>query len=165
MKALIIQTLLFLFFAIPSSIMDIRRFRIPMGYVCLGILVLAAFRIFNLFTLPNLTGRFFWYQIIYLLVAVITSTLVFLCTRLLSAGGLGWGDLIFGILAAIYSGFYGNLVSIAFAALSGILFYLLLRIIQKHSSVTNVAHPVFAVPFVPFITFGALLEKFLALLM
>ena len=104
-----------------------------------------------------------------MLIAVATSALLFFCVRVLSAEGLGIGDVIFGVYSALYCGFYRNLVAAAFAALSGILFYLIAavvkkvrkRICEKKGIVQLVHRGIFVIPFVPFITFGAVLAVFL----
>lgn len=157
---LLFKTVIFLLIAIPSSIIDIRRFRIPLMYVCGGIAIFVFADVAQFLRGGASSPSCFFNEI----EAVVSSFLVFLAARVFSGGGLGKGDIVFGVFAALYTGFYSNMVATVFAALIGILFYLLLKIVENHSAQDNVFHPIFAIPFVPFITAGALLSKFLFLL-
>lgn len=156
-----IETALFLLFALPSSFLDIRKLKIPVIYVIVGVIVFFLYRIFSFYFYfgnikVNLLNTF---------IAIFSSTILLFITRIFSAGGLGKGDILFGILTALYCNFYVNLIALSFSAISGILFYLLLAVIEKRFNEKNpnkrIYRPVFAIPFVPFMTFGSLLAKFL----
>ena len=161
MNTLIIETVLYLLFALPASFIDARKFRIPFYYILGGTILFFALIIFRTVKIVPLTEKLFWENVMYIFLSMISSVLLFGFARLLSSGGLGKGDILFAVFTALYCRFYENLIAAVFAALSGILFYLVLRICQKKLKRQNVAYPVFAIPFVPFITFGALLDKFL----
>ncbi len=161
MRTLIIETVLYLLFALPASFVDVRKFRIPFYYILGGIFVFLALNIVRALQTFSFAEKLFWENIVYILLSMISSALLFGLARLLSAGGLGKGDILFAVFTSLYCRFYENLIAAVFAALSGILFYLFLRIYQKKLKRRNVAYPVFAIPFVPFISFGALLDKFL----
>lgn len=93
------------------------------------------------------------------LVSSATSALVFFIARVLSGNGLGKGDIIYGILTSLYALFFVNLVGIAFAALLGILYYLFLAVLDRFRKSEKVLRPIFAIPFVPFISAGAVLAR------
>ena len=165
---LLIETAIYLFFALPASYSDVRKLLIPLKFVLLGFVILTATKLY-LIHKYSVNPRFFQHTILNLLIAVATSALLYFCVRVFSAGGLGIGDIFFGAYTAIYCGFYKNLLAAAFAALSGILFYLgaavvkkiKKRILEKKNQPEFVHSGIFAIPFVPFITFGALLSVFL----
>ena len=143
--------------AIPTSIIDIRKLRIPVAYVVFGIVVFVVFYAAEFIMLDEKTLSFFYNPI----AALISSFLVYFGARVFSGDGLGKGDIIFGLFSALYTGFYDNMVATVFAALVGILFYLFLKIVQNHRHEDNVLRPIFVIPFVPFITAGALLSQIL----
>ena len=156
----LLETSLFLLIAVPSSIFDIKKFRIPLFYVLFGAAVFIALEIF-----VALSGNFNSFAMCKnKTIAVLSSFLIFFTARIFSGDGLGKGDIVFGCFSALYSGFYENLIAVAFSALSGILFYLVQKVAQNHRADKSVLCPVFAIPFVPFITFGTLLAKFMQFL-
>lgn len=161
MHTLIIETILYLLFALPASFIDARKFRIPFYYILGGTILFFALIIFRTLQNVSFTEKLFLENVLYIFFSMISSALLFGFARLLSAGGIGKGDILFAVFTSLYCRFYENLIATVFAALSGILFYLALRIFQKKLKKQNVVYPVFAIPFVPFITFGALLDKFL----
>lgn len=136
----------FLLFALPSSFFDIKKFRLPLIFVCIGIVVLFFLRIFCLH-----------FSVINTFLAVFSSVLILFLTRILSANGLGIGDIFFGTFTAIFCGFYENLISLTVSALVGVLFYLIAFLLKK---IKKQKITIFAIPFVPFLTIGALLSRF-----
>lgn len=164
----LVDTAVYLLFALPACFWDVRKLCIPLRFVCVGLVALFAYRVAE-FHHFYLFGYGFKKCMFNMLIAVATSALLFFCVRVLSAEGLGIGDVIFGVYSALYCGFYRNLVAAAFAALSGILFYLIAavvkkvrkRICEKKGIVQLVHRGIFVIPFVPFITFGAVLAVFL----
>jgi prepilin signal peptidase PulO-like enzyme (type II secretory pathway) len=54
-----------------------------------------------------------------------------------------------------------NLIATVFAALLGVLHYLAMALIQRHKKKQVIHRPIFAIPFVPFITAGSLLSVIL----
>lgn len=152
-KIFLIETFLFLIFAVPLSVMDVKKLRISLFYTFLGIAAFFAFRIFY-FSAGN-----FFFQLKFCAVSVISAALVLFFTRVFSGGGLGVGDIIFGIFSAVYCvAWWKNLAGLLFAALLGVLFYLFLAVVSKIRK-NEFLHPVFAIPFVPFISAGAVLAR------
>ena len=149
MKNMLILGAVYLVFALPLSFMDSRKFRISLPILALGAISLLGTKFF-LFT-PNLA------LIKNLSLALITSFLIYFSTRVLSGDGLGWGDVFFGVFTAIFTGFYMNIIATVFATLIGVLYYLFLAIIQRFKK-KNILKPIFAIPFVPFITAGTILS-------
>lgn len=149
-KSILILTAVYLFFALPLSFMDAKKFRISLPVVALGAILLIVTRFFALSEplVPVAKNLAF---------ALVSSFLLYFGTRVLSGEGLGWGDVFFGMYTSLYTGFYANIIAAVFAALLGILYYLFLSAIQKFKKRTFVHRPLFAIPFVPFITAGAVL--------
>lgn len=164
----IAETALYLLFALPSSFYDIRKLRIPLAYVFVGIIAFVIFKIIKFHHFYDFSPAFKG-SLINALIALLSSIALYMLVRVFSAGGLGFGDVIFGAYTALYCGFYRNLFATAFAALLGILFYLFMSIVEKykkkHLESKNrpqlVYHGIFVIPFVPFITAGALLSFFI----
>lgn len=148
--AMLILTAVYLLFALPLSYMDSRKFRISLPLLLLGCVALLSCR-FVFLSVPIVAGGK------NILFALATSFLIYFSTRILSGDGLGWGDVFFGLFTALYTGFYMNILATVFAALLGVLYYLFLAAIQKWKKHTRIHRPLFAIPFVPFITFGAVL--------
>jgi len=120
-----------------------------------------AFRIFYFSSIDSFEDFFasFFYQMKICAVSVFSAALVLFLTRIFSGGGLGIGDIIFGMFSALYSiVWWKNLAALFFAALLGVLFYLFLAVFYKIRK-SEILHPVFAIPFVPFISAGAILAR------
>ena len=155
MKELLILGAVYLVFALPLSIMDSKKFRISLPLLMLGVISLLGAKFFLIVPRISLIKN--------LLLAIATAFLIYFSTRVLSGDGLGWGDVFFGIYTSIFTGFYRNIIATVFAALLGVLYYLFLAMIQKFKK-KQILRPIFAIPFVPFITAGALLSFVLFLL-
>ena len=153
-KNYIVLLIAYLLFAIPLSVMDSRKFRISLPLLLVGTVALALSHI--MFPVMPLM---IWLK--NLAIALVSSFLVYFCTRILTADGLGFGDAFFGMYSAICTGFYLSIVATIFAALLGVLYYLLLALVSKIKKGQTVHRPIFAIPFVPFITAGSLLSFFL----
>lgn len=153
-KNLLILSLVYLVFALPLSLMDSRKFRISLPFLAFGAAAILFCRFFVLSQplLPCLKN---------LAVATASAFLIYFCTRVLTDGGLGTGDVFFGMFSALYTGFYMNISSTVFAALLGVLYYLFLSAVQKIKKKQHIHRPLFAIPFVPFITAGSLLSMLL----
>lgn len=146
------ETALFLIFAFPLCVMDIRKFRISLWFTLAGTAVFLIYRLF----FPSLD---FPHRLEAVISSVLSSLLVLVATRVFSAGGLGKGDIIFGIFTSLYCPFWKNLAGLLFAALIGLLIFLSLAVVDKIRKNSKILHPVFAFPFVPFITAGAILAR------
>ncbi len=97
-----------------------------------------------------------WPVLLNPLKAVAVSLVIYWLALLLTGGGLGWGDVFYSVLAALYMGFPLVFFGIAFAAIWGLLFYLFIavrRSMKKNGAI--IYRPRFAIPYVPFISFGA----------
>lgn len=136
----------FLLFALPSAFFDMKKFRVPLIFVCIGIIVLFSLKVFYLD-----------FSVINIFLAILSSILILSLTRILSANGLGIGDIFFGAFTSIFCGFYENIISLAISAFTGVLFYLIEFLFRK---MRKQKITVFAIPFVPFLTIGALLSRF-----
>lgn len=148
---LLIITALYLLFALPLSIMDWKKFRISLPALLLGSIALISCRfVFPLMpVIPEIKNICF---------ALVSSFLLYFSARVLTGEGLGFGDVFFGMYSAIFTGFYMNLIATVFAALLGVLHYLAMALIQRHKKKQVIHRPIFAIPFVPFITAGSLLS-------
>ena len=149
-KNYIVLLIAYLIFAIPLSVMDSRKFRISLPFLLAGSIVLVLSHV--MFPVMLLA---FWLK--NLLVSLVTSFLFYFSTRILTGDGLGFGDVFFGMYSAVFTGFYMNMVATVFAALLGVLYYLLLALASRIKKGQIVHRPIFAIPFVPFITAGNLL--------
>ena len=153
-RTLLVLSVVYLIFSLPLSYMDSRKFRISLPLLAAGAVALILCRFFYL-SMPLVPVAK------NLGLAVLTSFLIYFCTRVLTAEGLGFGDVFFGVFSALYTGFYTNIVATFFAALLGVLYYLALAVVQKLKKKKIVHRPVFAIPFVPFITAGSVLAMLL----
>ena len=153
-KSLLILSLAYLVFALPLSFMDSRKFRISLPFLAFGALAIIFCRFFVL-------SQSFLPYFKNLAVALASAFLIYFCTRVLTAGGLGFGDVFFGMFSALYTGFYMNIIATVFAALLGVLYYLFLAVVQNIKKKQHIHRPLFAIPFVPFITAGSLLSMLL----
>ncbi|MBP3772204.1 MAG: hypothetical protein J6I53_05870 [Treponema sp.] len=153
-RELALLSLCYLFFAIPLAFMDSRKFRISLPFLCVGFvtIILCRFVVLSMPLVPVCKNLVF---------ALLSSGLIYGCTRVLTDGGLGLGDVFFGLFSALYTGFYMNIIATFFAALLGVMYYLLLALVQRHKKKQIVHRPVFAIPFVPFIASASVLTMLL----
>ena len=159
METFIFLTITYLVFALPAAIYDSRTFRIPLWYVGIGAVALIVFYIFHPYPFSS---SFKVFGLGNPIVSMATALVLYVLARLLTGGALGWGDVFFGAYTAMYTGFPLVFFSIAFSALSGLLFYLGLAVRDSHrKNQPFVFRPIFAIPYVPFITFGAILAQVL----
>lgn len=151
MKNMLILLAIYLAFAIPLSIMDKRKFRISLPVLILGsvCLIVSRFLFPTMATVPLIKS---------LIYACLSSFLIYFGTRVLSGEGLGWGDVFFGVFSSIFSLFYMNIIATVFASLLGVLYYLFLALLDKFKKNKHITRPIFAIPFVPFITAGTVLS-------
>ena len=155
----LIETALYLIFAVPLSVMDVRRFRISLIYTFTGCAAFLAFRLSGNFSSSD--GFQIWKAVKMLELcgaSLLSSVVILYAARIFSGNGLGKGDIIFGAFTSFYCLFWTNIAGIVFSAVSGLLFYLLLAVFKRKDD-EKILRPVFAVPFVPFITFGAVLAR------
>lgn len=159
MHAFLLATALYLLFALPVAIHDIRTFRVPLWYVGIGVIALITFYVFHPYPFSS---SFKLFGLGNPFVAAASAVVLYVLARLLTGGALGWGDVIFGAYTAMYTGFPLVFFAMAFSALSGLLFYLALAVRDSHQKKQRfVFRPIFAIPYVPFITFGAVLAQVL----
>ena len=153
-KNFLILSAIYLIFAVPLSLMDSKRFRISLPLLVFGTVAILLFRLgfsagSNIAIAKNL------------LIASLSSFLIYFSIYVLSGEELNFSDIAFGIFSTLYTGFYLNIVSAVFAALIGMLYYLLSASLQKLKKAKNMHRPIFAIPFVPFITAGSVLSTLL----
>lgn len=152
-RNLLILSAVYLIFALPLSVIDGRRFRVPVLPVIIGGVALIACRF--------MLSKAFFPSLEMILLALVSSTLLFFCVKIFTGDWLSADDIVFGAVTAVYCGFYDNLVAAAFAVLIGVLFYLGLSVVQKFRKNPVVLRPLFAIPVIPFVTGGAILTKLL----
>jgi len=134
-------TLIYLAFAVPLSIIDIRTMRIPswLTYAgCAGVLAYLC-----IFCRPHLLNALTGAAVIFLL---------FFLIRELTHKGLGFGDVRYSLLCGLYSGFPGVLAGCALASFCGLLYFALFHIIKRNVPIKNVK-----IPFAPFMTAGTVI--------
>ena len=153
-KPLLCASAVYLLFSVPLSFMDSKKFRISLPILFVGAVALLFCRFY-------MNSGAFFPLLKNLLLAFVSSFLIYFCTRVLSDGGLGFGDVFFGSFSSLYTGFYMNIIAAVFAALLGVLYYLFLAVLQGWKKKHFVHRPVFAIPFVPFITAGSVLSVLL----
>jgi prepilin signal peptidase PulO-like enzyme (type II secretory pathway) len=126
----------FVLFAIPISIRDIRSYRIPDLLSIPCFLIILAIRIFALpGSLPGHGG------------AAVFGGLLFFCVRL-GTRGLGIGDIKFAALIGLFCGLPATFLAFGIAALTGILGAL----VWRRLSPGEARRPI---PFAPFLSLGA----------
>ena len=148
--------LIFVLVALPSSVCDVIKMRIPLYLVLAGILAYILFYAF-----------YFDFQFNYFLKQVLISLLgtgfVLITARLLTDGGLGWGDVFFGLFCAFFIGYpLFCFIALASSAVLGLLFYLAFSLTKKikNGGALIIRHS-FAVPYIPFMAAGTLVTYFL----
>lgn len=152
-KDFLLLSAVYVLFALPLAFMDARRFRISLPVLCAGIAALVAFRL-GYFPISARAVQNMCF-------AAGSAFLIYFCVRVLSGEGLGWQAVLFGVFSALYTGFYMNIIAAVFAALLGVLYYLASAAFRKLRKVGFVHRPIFAIPFVPFITAGSVLSMLL----
>jgi leader peptidase (prepilin peptidase) / N-methyltransferase len=131
-------TLIFLVFAVPLSLIDIRTMHIPAWITYAGCAAILVYTVVcrRSYIVPGLTGA----AVIFLL---------FLLLRELTHKGLGFGDVRYSLLCGLYCGFPGILAGCVLAALSGLVYFGLFHIIKRNVPIKTVK-----LPFAPFMTAG-----------
>ncbi len=132
-------TLVFLAFAVPLSVIDIRTMRIPIWITYAG--YAAALVYLSVYGRQHLLNALTGAAVIFLL---------FLFLREITHKGLGFGDVRYSLLCGLYCGFPGILAGCALAALGGLLYFALFHIIKRNVPIRNVK-----IPFAPFMTAGS----------
>ncbi len=150
----LISLSLFLIFAIPSSIYDVLKFRIPLIYVIAGIVTFLGFYIYYFF--PAYTSPVFRQAIIS---AAVNFVILYLI-RYLTSNGLGLGDAIFGILGGLFSiNIIASIASLGFAGILGLIFFLIFSFTKKKKNGgTVIISHYFVIPFIPFLSAGYMLS-------
>ena len=146
-------------FAIPQSLIDIKKLRAPLPLSIAAFLTLLAFFIAEGFFMPR---QILFNFILTLALGLFLSLLIYLVARLLTSGGLGKGDIWWGCVTGFMCGYPSALIAVFFSALLGIFYYIFLSVRKKSLKKGGVIYkPFFAVPYVPFISVGALLVQIL----
>lgn len=109
---------LFLLFAVPITLFDLRQFRIPDSLSIGGLLAFAALRVFS----GQLPGSI-WESLAGCALGFGSFVLIRLATR----GKLGWGDAKFSAMIAVATGMRGWFVAVFIASVAGLLYVALSR--------------------------------------
>lgn len=146
-----VTTIIFFIVAVPSSIYDIKKMRIPLYYVLAGFFIMAGFYVYCFkFKIPP----FF----VNCIAGSFLSALLMIAARFITEGGLGWGDVIFSAFAGLYLSIPYCFIAAGISALCGLIFYLLTSGIKKRFSEKGTLIKVrFSLPYIPFITAGTFL--------
>ncbi|MDR3145463.1 MAG: A24 family peptidase [Treponema sp.] len=130
----------FVLFAIPISITDIRSYRIPDSLSLSCFCIILAIRVFALpESLPGHGG------------AALFGGVLFFCVRL-GTRGLGIGDIKFAALVGLLCGLPAAFLAFAIAAVTGIIGALVWRRLSTPDSGRDPGRPI---PFAPFLSLGA----------
>jgi len=136
-----LRAVLFFGIAAPITVVDLRSLRIP-GGLCIGGLAGLAF--FDACLEPGgLAGDGFAAALAFALLAGVRSL----------TAGLGRGDLKYGALVAFYAGLPYCFVAVASAAAAALMAFLALSARDRAQGPGTMPA---ALPFAPFLTFGAL---------
>ena len=150
--------IVFLPLALPAGFLASRRKRVPFPLLLSGIFVFLLLRI----AAPWADGAGFSGAGVYfcaIALSCVTSAAVLSAAMLFSAGAVGKTEVAFSVFCALFSFCPWNLVALAFAALSAVIFYLARVFVESRSVRKGVFRPVFSVPFVPFMVVGAVIAK------
>ncbi len=150
---------IYLLFAIPQSLIDIKKLRAPLSISIFAFLILLAFYIAEGFFMPR---RLLLNFVLTLVLGLFLSLLIYMVARLLTSGGLGKGDIWWGCVTGFMCGYPSALIAVFFSALLGILYYVFLAVRKRSLKKGGVIYkPFFAVPYVPFISVGAIVVQVL----
>lgn len=151
---LLTEIILYLIFAIPCSIFDIRTRYVP------RILTLGAFIPYTIFLFVFSINP---HTFISPLSGLAGSLVLYFLARLVTDGKLGVADIIFGSFSGYFTGFPYCFFAVGLSSVIALLVYVFSVIFKKKDSeyVTRTAFGTFSIPYVPFIAAGALLTKFL----
>ena len=135
--------LVFLFFSISASVIDIKHKRIPNRIVLTGIFILTGFRIL------------FFDDLLYILaVKIIAGPVLFIIVYLLTDGKLGMGDVKYSALMGVFIGLPGLFIAIGLSSIMGLIF----AVIGLHFGRINIKTKI---PFAPFLTLGSFLTFYI----
>jgi leader peptidase (prepilin peptidase) / N-methyltransferase len=138
----VMRITLFLAFAVPASVVDIREYRIPNVLAPCGLASLLALDI-----LSAPAGALAGAALADAAAAVLTS-LSFLAVRRF-VGGLGWGDVKFSALAAFFSGLPYCFAAMLIASAAALLYVAAAMVLKRFERGARI-------PFAPFIAGGAM---------
>lgn len=136
------ELILFLFFAIPASIIDVRSFRIPDAITFPGCAAL-------------IIQLFFWDRTSLgdaLIAAAVGFAILFIIHWVTK--GLGMGDVKYALFIGLFCGLRTTFIAFFIAAVSGMLVAIILLVTKTLSRKDPLS-------FAPFLTFGAISAKFL----
>jgi len=144
----VIIMIIFLAFSIPAAVCDAIRYRFPVILPVLGFFTILGFLIYS------------QKELIWPLAGAAAVCLILFLARLFTSGSLGKGDIIFGAFMGISLGMPWAVLALLLSAVLGIFYYVFIRISKsKKAHETAVYHPVFAIPYVPFLTAGTLIVQ------
>lgn len=137
---------IFIVFSIPSAICDAIKLRFPVILPILGFFSVLGF---DIFSQTNL---------IWPLISAAVISLILFLARLFTSGSLGKGDIIFGSFMGICCSLPESLYALLLSSVLGIIYYIFIRTLnKKKAQQTAVYRPIFAIPYVPFLTAGTII--------
>lgn len=151
---LVTEVIIYLIFAIPCSIFDIRTRFVP------RILTLGAFIPYTVFLFVFSINP---HTFISPLTGLAGTLVLYIIAGLVTDGKLGVADIIFGSFSGYFLGFPNCFFAVALSSILGLLFYVFSVLFKKKDSeyVTRPAFGTFSIPYIPFICAGTLLTKIL----
>lgn len=158
MNFFLINLLIFVLIAIPSSFYDIKNLKIPLFYVIFGYFLLLGFYFFHFeFQFAPFIKKS--------IIGFALTVLLLILARLFSNGGLGIGDIIFGGFCGLFLSFPNCFIGMGLSCICGLIFFLFSKKIKlKKNNGVNIIKIRFVLPYVPFLTAGTLISFLLKIL-
>lgn len=148
---------IFLLVAIPSSVYEVIRRRIPGIFAIFGFVMIAAYYFVRFGFQPDFLLK-------KVLPGFLGNILVLALVHFLISGSLSFGGVLLGGFSGLCVPFPWNFAALAVSALSMLIFYLFSKTVRKFKSNGGVILKTrFSIPFVPFLTFGTALTLILFL--
>ncbi len=161
------ETFIYIVFALPAAVLSVRKFKIPFVYLCFGTFALLIYRLFYfmpdsnsfLILLRHSSAMDFIRNFVFIISGMGSTFFIFIVLRFFSDGEIKMDDVFFAVFTSLYCQFYHNLIAIICSACAGVLYYLFLAAVQKFKRNKIIIRPLFALHFVPFIAFGAVIAR------
>lgn len=134
----IINISLFIFISIVLSIYDIKYYHVPLLPLYIGLSIS-----FLITVLMNKAGLF------PCLLGMLFMFLLFFLMRLVTKGGMGWGDIQYALYCGFISGFPNFILAALLSSVIGIIIYIIIHKKEKR------------IPFVPAMMVGSVLSLLL----
>lgn len=131
----IINVALFIIISIILCVYDIKYYHVPLIPLYIGLIISIVITLFmnKTYLLTNLLG-------------MLSMALLFFLMRLITKGGMGFGDIQYALYCGFLSGFPYFILAALFSSIAGIIIYIIIHKKEKR------------IPFVPAMMFGSLLS-------